>query len=204
VAMIFISMPFARVVRLRPMRPRPTIPRVLCLTGIRVLLIDQPPDRSVLLAVTSALAVASINAIACSATDSWFAVGVIVSTTPASVAAPTSTLSYPTPCRAMTRRSGSDLITSAVYRSPEAMVAEAPLRISIVSRSLFPPRTKAPSSISRTSKPASRRMAAPGPLRSALPSVLIWTKGICGLLQAECAGRIAHRVRTLASSFKLS
>ena len=157
-----IRMATARTARLRPIRPSPTIPSVLPRSAFPGPA-GQPPSRIRLSDVTMVLARPMMSASACSATASWFAFGVTVTTTPRSLADFKSTLSKPTPIRAMTLRSGSASITPAGYRSPHATVAFAPLRHSISSSSLRLPCPNSTSSTTRTSnpRPSNNRIAGP-------------------------------------------
>ena len=68
-------------------------------------------------------ACASINAIACSATDRMFDVGALTTITPRSVAAVTSTLSSPTPARPTTWSDEPAASTSAVTCVAERMIS---------------------------------------------------------------------------------
>ena len=97
-----------------PMRPRPTMPTVLSATSTPVYFERfQAPALSASFAGTMFLAAASRRPTASSAALTMFEVGALTTMTPACVAALTSTLSRPTPARAMTLSRGAAAMASA-------------------------------------------------------------------------------------------
>ena len=91
---------------------------------------DQAPARVAVAAVTTLRARARARAKTCSATAWLFCPGVTVTHTPWSVAAGMSTLSLPTPCRAMIFSFGDPVIISAVKVSVRSMTASIWSRMS--------------------------------------------------------------------------
>ncbi len=95
--------PLSRSATSAPMRPRPTTPTVLSSSSTPAYLLrfHAPPLRA-WLAGAMLRAVASSSPTASSAAEVMFDVGALTTMTPAWVAGWTSTLSRPTPARAMT------------------------------------------------------------------------------------------------------
>ena len=92
--------PLARSATRRPMRPRPTTPRVLPVTSMPPNLErSQAPSTRRACACATLRACARISAIVCSAADSELDSGALQTTIPRRVAAATSTLSTPVPAR---------------------------------------------------------------------------------------------------------
>ncbi len=97
----------------RPMLPSPTMPSVLPRSSLpRNFFFSHLPAFVELLACGTALAIESINARVCSATETALPPGVFITSTPASVAAGRSTLSTPTPARPITLNLGAAANTS--------------------------------------------------------------------------------------------
>ena len=106
--MMRISNAAARFTTSRPMLPRPTMPSVFPRSSVpRNLRFSHLPDLVDALACEESSGPAtSIRASVCSATDTALPPGVFITSTPAAVAAGSSTLSTPTPARPITRSLG--------------------------------------------------------------------------------------------------
>ena len=122
------SNPRSRRVTARPIAPSPTIPTV---EQARSRVGPRPrhsPERTIASSSGSRRMQASISASAISATASALTAGVVMTATPASVAAGMSIASEPVPQRRIAFRSGSASSTARVYGSLPATTAQAPSR----------------------------------------------------------------------------
>ena len=114
-----------------PMRPRPTMPRVLSAssTPSHRLRSHRPATRAAW-AWGTLRAWASSSAIVCSAAETMFDCGALTTITPRAVAASTSTLSRPMPARPMTSRRSAASSSSRSTVVAERMIRAAALPIS--------------------------------------------------------------------------
>ena len=112
-----------------PMRPKPTIPSVFSKSSAPVYLdLAHLPLRSAACAGEIKRAEASNSEIASSAADTIFDVGALTTITPAVVAAGISTLSKPTPARAITFKPFAAAIASAsIFVAERINTASTPL-----------------------------------------------------------------------------
>src|SRR5262245_58966344 len=154
--------PPSRVATRTPIRPRPTMPTTLPCSSMPVYWDRcQRPPLSVWSATATFRAVASSNATACSAADTMLDCGALTTMTPALVAAGTSTLSRPTPARAMTRNRG-----AAARASASTLVALRMINASTSARAGSSASRSAPSTW-RTSYSSSSRAIPAGDSSSA-------------------------------------
>ena len=154
----------ARRASSRPIRPKPTTPRVLPLSSApRRPALSQTPAFICASARATERARVSIRAQACSATLTLVAPGAFSTSTPRALAASRSTLSTPVPARATTRRRGAAARTPDVTR-----VALRTMRPSASARSAASVSAR-PAARSTTVQPSARsRSAAEAGSRSAM------------------------------------